>query len=142
MDKRAAFDFRMYLIALLIVMGALVSFSQVYISMAGKYGVTTTNATSFSNTYNRINEVAGITESATTLSSGADLGDESATTTNYGNVVSMLKTIMGALGLPKAMIIDMSSTLGVPSIWITIATLVVVILVITTFIFMVFQTRG
>ncbi len=142
MNKKGEFDFRTYLIGITLVMGILVTLSMSYSSMAQKYGVSTTSATNFSNTYNKLSTIQTFTGEADTGLTGSKLNDQATSTEFWGNMLSLGKKIYGLISLPKEMIADVFNTIPIDPIWKKIAILIIVILFVTSFIFLIFQSRG
>lgn len=144
MDKKAEFDFRTYLIGITLVMGILVTFAMSYMSMAQQYGLSTTSASQFNATYNKLDSIATFTDTANSQIQGSTLNDESAAenTQFWGSMLSLSKRIYGLITLPQALIGDMFNTIPIAPIWKDIAIYIIVILFVTAFIFLVFQNRG
>jgi hypothetical protein len=142
MNKRAGFNFQTYLIGLLLVMGILFSFAAAYVDMAEKYGLDTASAEDFGNTYNKVSDITTATKSMEEKTTDTNLGTESSAATNYGGALEIMKIITGLLSLPKEMIASIGNTFEIPPIWIAIAIAMIVILIVTTVLFMIFQTRG
>ena len=115
-NNKGSFDLQTYLIGIVLVIGILVTFGTVYSNMAKSYSIDTTQADSFSNTYNKLEEVSTITGEMEADSTAANLGTEAQATTFYGSTLSLIKKIGSIISIPKEMIISMVNSLSIPPI--------------------------
>ena len=139
--KKAAFNIQTFLIGFLVVSGIFVTFGSLAYQMGQDYSTispSTING-SFSNTYNKIDTIVATTGDIQTKLEQSDVGDSDAATQSYGGVLGATKLVGSVLTISSSMINDMATTLHVPKIWIVIATAVIIIALVTTFIFMLFR---
>ena len=142
MNKKAEFDLRTYLIGTVLVMGILVTFAMSYSSMASKYGVSTASAGQFNATYNKLSTVQTFTDEQSKQLTDSKLNDASQSTEFWGNTLSTAKKIFALVSLPISLIGDVFKTIPIDPLWQDIAIMLIVILFVTAFIFMIFQSRG
>lgn len=143
-NKKASFDIQNYLITFVVLAGLLVTFGSFATEMGNKYNPLTgdTVSSEFQSTYDNLDEVVDTTKDIEDKLMSSDLGKEDSASEFVGGGLHALKLVKTISSTVKSMIINMAVSLGVPSIWVTIGILVIIILIITTFIFMIFKTRG
>ena len=140
MNKKGGFDIQNYLITFLVVSGILITFGSFSYQMTKDYaplGVISTENDTFSDTYDKLDVITSRTETIQTKLEQSSLGDASAQTQFFGDVMASIKLVIPSITIAQTMLYDMAKTIGIPVIWLSIMSTSLIILIITTFIFMI-----
>lgn len=144
MNKKGDFDFSNYLIGMLLVMGILVSFS----ALAGELSKTYASAGGanidkghFDATYNKIDQIVGVTNQAQNATGNIDFGGSNTFTIQFGSVLTVFKTIFNSITLPISMVGDVITDLSIPYPWNVIIPAILVVLFFSTVIYLIFNRK-
>lgn len=143
-NKKAEFDIQKYLITFLLFSGIIVTLGSLAYTMGQDYN--TINSVeidgSFSNTYNKIGVITGEAEDMQSQFEQADVGNENADAQFLGGALKTVKISFQSIGITQGMIQDIAVLVKAPQIWSTIFKAIIVILMVTTILFMIFKSRG
>jgi len=144
MKKKAEFNIQTFIITVLIFMGVVVTFGTMAYTMSDKYDTLggADISSDFANTYNRIDDITEDTENIRAKVLDTQTGTMEAGSEFLGDALNSIKLVGQSVTTSTAMIQDIAVALGVDSMWVQIATTILIVMVITTIIFMVFRSRG
>lgn len=144
MNKRAAFDIQNYLVTFLIFVGIMITFGTVAFEMGTSYQTIGGSEVSeeFSKTYDQLDIIQAETEELEDKLVETTTGTEDADSQFLGDALNSLKLIVPSLTASTSMIGSMATTIGIPVIWQTIFTLVLIIMILTVILYMIFKSRG
>lgn len=138
------FDIQKYLIGVLILMGILITFGGLSYSMGQDYSSITTAEISddFRNTYDHLDTITDTTANMESKIRGGDIGNQDSQTEVLSDTLSALKLLGSTYGVSKDMIFDFVETFNIPNVWRVIFYTSLIVLIVTTIIFMIFKTKG
>jgi hypothetical protein len=122
-------------------MGIIVTFGTFASMMSDDYATLSNPQISigFITPYNNTKNIIAETEILDTQIQQANLGTSEASSSFYGDIVNAIKLIKPSLASFSTMITSMSQTLYVPPLWVGIAVAILIIMFVTTMIFMIFK---
>lgn len=143
-NKKGGFDIQNFLVTFLLFSGILVTFGTFAYQLGQDYSSISnaTISTEFADTYDKIDTISGETKDIQDKLEQSDVGDEASDTQFLGGALQSVKITFTALGTSNEMISNMGTALGIPAIWISIASLILIIMLITVILFMIFKSRG
>lgn len=144
MKNKAEFNIQTFLVGFLIFIGVAVTFGSMAQDMSDKYdylgGGTVTG--DFVARYDQVDEVETVTSNIESKVLSADSGTEDSQTEFLGDVLGSVKLLFPLFGDVLTLVYSAADDIGVPPIWTTITIAVIIIMLITTLIFMVFKSKG
>ena len=142
--RRGSFDIQNYLITFLIVIGVLITFGNLAVDLSETYETQGGGQVSkdFADTYDNLEAVNEKVEDIEGKIKAADVGDEDAEAQFLGDVVNSLKILIPSLTIGTTMGQDMMEALGIGYPWTVILKMSLIIMIITTILFMIFKSRG
>lgn len=142
--KKAGFDIQNYLITFLLFVGVMITFSTIAVEMGNNYqtiGGATVDE-DFVTTYEQLGEITSTTEDIEDKVVETTTGTSDASSQFLGDALNSLKLIVPSMSASRTMIEAMAIKMGVPPIWMQIATTALIIMIMTTIIFMIFKSTG
>lgn len=141
--KKANFDMQNFLITFVLFSAVMVTFGSIAFTMSEDYaplGSPTVNS-SFISTYNKLDTINGDVEGIQGKMSNINTNDYGTGVEVFGDALGALKLFFNSMIYSNELIINMSYVLGIDPIWTTALTTIIIILVLTTVLFMVIKYR-
>jgi hypothetical protein len=144
MNKKGDFDIQSFLITLVLFIAITVTFGTIAYETGQNYEPITGDTISpeFRNTYDQLAVLEANTEEIEGKVVGTNTGSLDAATEFFGDALNSLKLIGTSLSTSKTMITNMATTLGLPPFILRVFTTILILLLLTTIIFMIFRYRG
>lgn len=144
MNKKGSFDIQNYLISILLVIGIMVTFGTSAVNMGDNYETIGGGQVdpAFIDTYNKLDEIEDETDKIQQKVLETDTGTTDADSQFLGDALNSLKLIVPSMTASLSMISSMAVQLGVPLIWQRLAFSILIVMIVTTIIFMVFKSTG
>lgn len=142
-NKKAAFDLQTFVVTFVLFMGIMVTFGTIAVSMSNSYMPMTGDTVddSFTNTYNKLDDIETSTQELKEKVVDTDTGTSDSSAEFLGDALNSLKLIGKSLSSVVVMFEDVATTIGMPSIWFRVLSAVVIIMLFTVVIFMIFRYR-
>jgi cell division protein FtsB len=144
-NKKAGFDIQNYLVTIILFMGILVTFGGAAVSLSNNYaavGGANVDDTEFKASYNKLSQLDADTKDLKDKVEDLNSGTQDSSSEFFGDALNSIKLVITGMGTGVTMVGDIATDLEVPSIWKQIATTILIIMIVTTIIFMIVKSRG